>query len=509
MRRSLWLVILALAACLDPTQATVVLSTNAVCGAPDHPAGSLNETGILAGNAARVKAGDLNTSTQACDGGDIGTIVLYPESGAREASLVAVGALDTASAQTCLEIAQGRAQGSLASCIIARRQVQFVDGSDLRVPVLLDSRCAGVLCSEGTTCVRDVDDAGNVVTKCVDSTVSCEDDGSCTNPGTGGAASTSSQGGAGGTAQVTSTDTTTTDTTTTTSTGGGGSGGGLPTIDATEHSTTGLSAVHVVSGDGTGWYASGVSTPNALVLHQGSSSTTFVGQTSVVALRASPVLTVVFGDGSVVFGADSYSVVAAGPTFDDGVVANSILYAVDGSSESLYKVQGGSASVAMSSASLGNSFAAIDHGNSFVMVGDRVCGWNGTDPAFHCATPVSGAKQRDVWVSGAFGYSVGGAAVEQVTFDPSHDVFLSETTLPLAPSLGTVALSSVDGNFAAGESWFGGKIGASGYLARVTTAGVWDEFVGTNLAGIEDVWVDNGGTVWFASGGKLYSFNPP
>jgi len=202
MQKALAITLFCAAGCLDPTQATIELRTNAPCGDAGQVAGTLHETGVLAGSSSRVRTSDLNTSTSQCESdGSIGSIVLYPDSDAKDASLVAIGALGSETAENCLEIVQGRRAGSLAACIIARRRVSFVERRDLAIPVLLDDACAGVSCADDTTCERATNESGTITTVCVDSKISCEDDGSCTNPGTGGGlatSSSSSQGGAGG-----------------------------------------------------------------------------------------------------------------------------------------------------------------------------------------------------------------------------------------------------------------------------------------------------------------------
>src|SRR5689334_1729858 len=59
-------------ACLDPTQATIEITTNA-CS-------SVKSTGITSGHDDKVEVAPFGTTTDQCEGGKIGSLVLYPES---------------------------------------------------------------------------------------------------------------------------------------------------------------------------------------------------------------------------------------------------------------------------------------------------------------------------------------------------------------------------------------------------------------------------------------------
>ncbi len=175
-------------ACLDATQATILVTTNVECG-PEEPApDTLYDSGV----GATSKQGTperFHARTKHCapaDGGvsDVGSAVVHPENGAEQASVIVVGAIGTlATADACLQIALGRGDAALLpSCIIARRVVRFVDHTELEVPVLLDLFCAGVDCGDGKTCVRE---EGRAV--CAEAEVTCRGTKCDTEPGTGGA----------------------------------------------------------------------------------------------------------------------------------------------------------------------------------------------------------------------------------------------------------------------------------------------------------------------------------
>ena len=154
----------AMQACLDPTQATLVITTNVDCG-PEIPAkDTLFETGLNAAASPEAASADLATTTRACSPQasgihDVGEIVVFPEDGASQASVIVVGALDEATtAERCLEFARTNDTSDPTfdpeSCIVARRTVVFAAHTMLDVPILLDRYCAGVPCAKGTTCVR-------------------------------------------------------------------------------------------------------------------------------------------------------------------------------------------------------------------------------------------------------------------------------------------------------------------------------------------------------------------
>jgi hypothetical protein len=133
----------AASACLDPTQATVEISTNAECS-------YIKETGIAADDEPVDLAG-FETTTDQCSGGEIGSIVLYPEGPQDgELSFKVVTSLGSTPIDECAAPKFGRA------CIVARRSMNFVPHHPFRVPVSMDFACAGVDCPAEQTCVEGV-----------------------------------------------------------------------------------------------------------------------------------------------------------------------------------------------------------------------------------------------------------------------------------------------------------------------------------------------------------------
>jgi hypothetical protein len=153
---------LAAPACLDPTQATVEISTNGDCSA-------IVGTGITAGtDAAVVETDPYETITSQCNGGEIGSIVLYPE-GAKNGPLVfkVVTSLGNTPVEDCVAPFYG------PDCIVARRSMHFVPQRSFVVPISMDLACSGVLCPDGQTCVEGT---------CVKSAIDCDGSEGCDVP---------------------------------------------------------------------------------------------------------------------------------------------------------------------------------------------------------------------------------------------------------------------------------------------------------------------------------------
>ncbi len=510
MRRLSWPLLLALAACLDPTQATLELTTNAPCGGAGPEAATLYETGVLAGSVDQVKSGDLNTTTAACSSdGTIGTIVLYPQDGARDASAIAVGALGSRTAQECLAFAQGKDTGPPTDCIIARRRVTFVEGQDLRIPILLDNACAGVLCPEDQTCERATDAQGNVTTRCVSAVVECSDDGSCQPSsvassttgqgagGAGGASTTTGTGGAGGASTVATT-------------GTGGTGGGGSLIDAIPITTSltkvlqvsgsaGANSIVYVAGAPPGIYTPGQSFP--LVSYATVAS-------DVTALEGTPSRAAAFASGASALESNTYTSTGVVDIFAESQSA-ALLVQLPQSIPTLTRVSNGVFSTVATDPTTTGSLRALFGTMPTFAVGTRVCLWAGAvTPDLVCETP-AGGPMVDVWSDGPIGYAVGGSTVIQLTQAMGSSIGQSTQSAPLDASLAPVVLSAVHGNFAS-SVWAGGKwgVGAHAYLLRSDLIGGWEEFHSATLPGIQDLWVTSTGVVYFVAGNTLYSFTP-
>ena len=80
--------------------------------------------------------------------GDVGTLAIVP-SGAIDAH-VTIGVVGALGGAAC-----ANPQAADTGCIIAKRELAFNPHSRLDLPIVLDSRCAGFPCPDGTTCVAD------------------------------------------------------------------------------------------------------------------------------------------------------------------------------------------------------------------------------------------------------------------------------------------------------------------------------------------------------------------
>ncbi len=192
---------LLLAACLEPTQATLEITTDAPCAGPSRDAGSLSSVYAGVGYGSVTLESGPSAETHTCDGGDIGTLVIYPEDGAEHANAVVVGVLGQESPDVCFGFADGTVTDAPA-CIVARRRVAFVAHKPLTVPVTLYAACAGVACDAGSTCQpgAPLDALGR---PCVDTEVACDETGRCDVPqppvgsGGGGVGGNGGNGGSG------------------------------------------------------------------------------------------------------------------------------------------------------------------------------------------------------------------------------------------------------------------------------------------------------------------------
>ena len=161
------LVALALSAsCQQPTELTLVLSTNAKCGT------QLTSTAIYVGSSSEATNGRLQTKapspdalTKNCVNGDIGTLVLTP--GAMHGAVVVVAGFGGKPAEECFD-------GNYVNCIVARRTFSFVQHTPLTIPVELELDCLNVPCDQNSTCHNGA---------CYSAKIDCASNGTCTNPG--------------------------------------------------------------------------------------------------------------------------------------------------------------------------------------------------------------------------------------------------------------------------------------------------------------------------------------
>jgi hypothetical protein len=139
-----WGALALLAGCRDPTEVTLVIST-------DVPCAMLNGTTITVGTPDSVETKATVADTQDCVNGNIGTFVVVPSSGQSDAFAVrVVSGIGAKAARDCTPGGQPNYQG----CIVARRELAFEPHTPLTVPIVMSSKCANVMCSKGQTCVE-------------------------------------------------------------------------------------------------------------------------------------------------------------------------------------------------------------------------------------------------------------------------------------------------------------------------------------------------------------------
>ena len=139
-------------ACLDPTQVTLDIRTDAPCA-------DLTGTGITIGARGQVEQQDPSTETTDCSAGAIGTIVIVP-SDADDASF---GVKVVSSLGVPTSACQPPTYGP--ACVVARRSAAFVPHTPLEMPIAMQIACAGVSCPEGQTCVDGACRSSDCVTQ--------------------------------------------------------------------------------------------------------------------------------------------------------------------------------------------------------------------------------------------------------------------------------------------------------------------------------------------------------
>lgn len=135
--------------CLDPTQMTIELDSDAPCVA-----------GI---SVARRGEAELSPPVAVADRCS-GTLVVFP-SGETNApiDIRVVGALGVPLEECGPPDYAPMTPGG--GCVVARRAIRFIEQTPLRLPISLSASCVGVPCSPATTCVDG---------RCVDSFVRAE-----------------------------------------------------------------------------------------------------------------------------------------------------------------------------------------------------------------------------------------------------------------------------------------------------------------------------------------------
>jgi hypothetical protein len=165
MRWLCWLVpVLAVAACHDPTQVSVAISTDLDCAA--HLS-----TSVAEGTPADVSRAVASATTDACaSGGGIGTLVFVPSHARDDRFAVQVVMAVGVPLESCAPPAFG------PNCIVATRSLHYIPHTSLTLPIVMRSACRGVLCSDGLTCSN-----GLCTTAEIDP-FACTEPGGCTEP---------------------------------------------------------------------------------------------------------------------------------------------------------------------------------------------------------------------------------------------------------------------------------------------------------------------------------------
>lgn len=168
-------------ACREPTQITLVLTTDARCPAEAGEGASLIDTLIASGIALSNDELVGQTVTDRCevqqDDNLIGTLVLLPSGGDEPGVHIAIvagvatpGGSAQKTADDCRALVESGSGIAGEPCIVARRRLAFIEHVGLTLPIKLDSRCIGVDCSIDKTCFN-----GN----CVSSDVDCSEGAGC------------------------------------------------------------------------------------------------------------------------------------------------------------------------------------------------------------------------------------------------------------------------------------------------------------------------------------------
>jgi cysteine-rich repeat protein len=169
--------VLCVSACRDPTQAKLVITTDALCS-------DVSDTTIHTGSLAELESVPPVAATKTCEDGAIGSLVVTPSGDDDAAFGVRVVTGLGKSAEDC------EVDGYRGGCILARRFLHFIPHETLHLPISMDVSCLDVPCDATQTC-RD----GRCVPADVDPN-ECLDEQGCNVPGAGGG------GGSAGTSGV-------------------------------------------------------------------------------------------------------------------------------------------------------------------------------------------------------------------------------------------------------------------------------------------------------------------
>lgn len=174
-----------IAACQQATSVRLELSTNVGC---ERAQG----VQIFAGKPGTVEGSAPAAEDPSCTNGSLGNIVAQPpeDKSAAAAFRVVLG--------VTRPVSQCTASDGYAGCIVQRRELRYIEGETLRLPIVMYERCIGVACDPSSTCASN----GLCVSAKITDSASCIPPRTCLppgDPGTPAIPGTPSEAGADGT----------------------------------------------------------------------------------------------------------------------------------------------------------------------------------------------------------------------------------------------------------------------------------------------------------------------
>ena len=192
------LFVVGIGACLEPTQVTLRLDTDARCAGQSGDGDVIGQIAIFNGvDLTRDDLASPTTVTSDCSEGSgtntIGSLVIVPGTSSSQLEVAIVATVTrpdgtTASLDDCLERERSNTLAG-QPCIVAKRRLSFIESTPLDLPVTLATECIGVQCADDETC-KD--------SRCVPAEVECSASGCLAPSGEGGTGGAGGAGGAGG-----------------------------------------------------------------------------------------------------------------------------------------------------------------------------------------------------------------------------------------------------------------------------------------------------------------------
>jgi sugar lactone lactonase YvrE len=129
--------------CRDPTEITVVLSTDAKCA-------DVSGTTIAVGQIGHLDDKPAAAETTRCESsGRIGSLVVVPSGGKdEEVAIRVVTGIGNKTPEACVD------SGFVGGCIVARRSLRYLPHTPLVLPVKMSLDCVDVPCGETETCYK-------------------------------------------------------------------------------------------------------------------------------------------------------------------------------------------------------------------------------------------------------------------------------------------------------------------------------------------------------------------